>query len=108
MVQLGFDANLSYYVYPTQQSVSGTKDSILAYEWNEISPVQEPVDGEDDGHILSRKTNRVQNHDHGHKPCNSNLELKLVRVYCRDNIGQNTCTVSITPLCTWAVVVVKW
>ena len=30
--QLGFDANLSYYVYPTQPSVSGTKDSIWAYE----------------------------------------------------------------------------
>jgi hypothetical protein len=31
------------------------------------SPVQEPVDGQDDGHVLSRKSNGVQNHDHSNK-----------------------------------------
>ena len=37
-----------------------------------IGPVQKPVDGQNDGHVLSRKSNGIQNHDHRDKSWKAN------------------------------------
>ena len=53
------------------------------------SPVQEPVDSEDEGHGLTGQPHSLQHHHHGHEPRLGNARSPNARRCGRDGDGED-------------------
>ena len=71
MHYFNLDCNQQFYLNYTVKEFGINLDFLgqkfRVYDYLLIGPVQKPVDGQNDGHVLSRKSNGIQNHDHRDK-----------------------------------------